>query len=140
MEISFRSATADDAERIVRFWHDSGASMTSTDSAENVRRVVAHPGATLVVAEAGPDIVGTLIGSFDGWRGNMYRLVVRPDRRREGIGRQLVKRVELFFARHGAHRVTVLIEADRPWAVAFWTAVGYPFDPRIIRHVGTLDA
>jgi len=36
-------------------------------------------------------------------------------------------------------RITVLIEVDRPWAVAFWTAVGYPRDDRIVRHVGTMD-
>jgi len=32
----------------------------------------------------------------------------------------------------------VLIEVDRPWAVAFWTAVGYPRDHHIVRHVGTM--
>lgn len=138
--VNLRTATPDDAGRIVRFWHDSGASMGPTDSVERVRLVVSHPGALLIVAEAGPEIVGTLIGSFDGWRGNMYRLVVHPGRRRQGIGRQLVKRIEAFFAECGARRITVLIEADRPWAVAFWTAVGYPFDPRIVRHVGTVDA
>jgi GNAT superfamily N-acetyltransferase len=138
MDTVFRSAT--DADRIVRFWHNSGASMTPLDSVECVRRLIAHPTARLLLAEADGEIIGTLIGTFDGWRGNMYRLVVHPDRRREGIGRQLVRRIEGFFAECGARRITVLIEADRPWAVAFWTAIGYPFDPRILRHVGTLDA
>ena len=138
--MKLRSATPDDAERIVRFWHDSGASMGPSDSVDRVRQVIAHPSAQLVVAEAEQGIIGTLIGTFDGWRGNMYRLVVHPEWRRQGIGRRLVARVEGFFAERGAHRITVLIEVDRPWAVAFWTAVGYPFDPHIVRHVGTLDA
>lgn len=138
--LAFREATPEDAERIVQFWHDSGASMSLGDSVEHVRRAITNPDALLVVAEAGQEIIGTLLGAFDGWRGNMYRLVVHPNRRREGIGRQLVKRIEQFFAERGARRVTVLIEADRPWAMDFWTAVGYPYDPRIVRHVGTLDA
>ena len=137
--ISLRPATTDDVETIVRFWHESGASMGPTDSVERVRRAVTHPAALLIVAYAGPDIVGTLLGTFDGWRGNMYRLVVHPNRRRQGIGRLLVKRIEQFFAEQGARRITVLIEVDRPWAVAFWTAVGYPNDPHIVRHVGTMD-
>jgi hypothetical protein len=53
--------------------------------------------------------------------------------------RFLVKRVEEFFAGRGARRITVLIEVDRPWAVDFWTAVGYPRDEHIVRHVGMLD-
>jgi GNAT superfamily N-acetyltransferase len=137
--VQLREATVADAERIVQFWLESGASMIRGDSADAVRRAIANPAARVILAESGQDLVGTLIGTFDGWRGNMYRLVVHPGRRREGIGRRLVKRMEQFFAEQGAQRITVLIEADRPWAVAFWSAVGYPFDPRIVRHVGTLE-
>ena len=135
-----RAATLDDAERIVRFWHDSGASMGPGDSVESVGRAISHPAVLMVLAEAGGDLVGTLLGTFDGWRGNMYRLVVDPAWRRQGIARQLVKRVEQFFAECGARRITVLIEVDRPWAVEFWTAVGYPRDHRIVRHVGTMQS
>ena len=128
-----------DAESIVRFWLESGASMSVTDTVEDVRRVTTNPAASMVLAVADDRIVGTLLGTFDGWRGNMYRLVVRPDRRRRGIGRQLVRRMEQAFVAWGVRRVTVLIEVDRPWAVAFWSAVGYPRDERIARHVGTLS-
>jgi hypothetical protein len=34
--------------------------------------------------------------------------------------------------------VTALVETDRPWAAAFWTAVGYPVDERIVRHLRAL--
>jgi GNAT superfamily N-acetyltransferase len=136
--MELRIATPHDADAVVQFWHDSGASIGPTDNVASVRQAVTNPAAVLVLAVEATGIVGTLLGTFDGWRGNMYRLVVHPDRRREGIGRQLVRRVEEAFADWGVRRVTVLIEADRPWAVAFWTAVGYPRDHHIIRHVGTL--
>jgi len=138
MAMNLRAATPDDAERIVRFWHESGASMGPSDSVAFVRSAITNPAARLILAQAGDELVGTLLGTFDGWRGNMYRLVVHPAWRRQGIARQLVKRIEQFFAECGARRVTVLIETDRPWAVAFWTAVGYPRDDHIVRHVGTM--
>jgi GNAT superfamily N-acetyltransferase len=69
----------------------------------------------------------------------MYRLVVHPSQRRQGIGRQLVRHIERVFAEWGVRRVPVLIEVDRPWAIGFWTAFGYPPDNHVVRHVGTLE-
>jgi GNAT superfamily N-acetyltransferase len=136
--MEFRTATPDDAERILWFWQESGASMGTTDRVDYVRRVAANPRAVLVLAVVQDEIIGTLLGAFDGWRGNMYRLVVHPHHRRQGIARRLVQHVEQTFATWGVERITVLSEVDRPWATAFWTAVGYPRDDRIVRHVGTL--
>ena len=136
--MEFRTATPDDAELILRFWQDSGASMGTTDRVEQLRRVAANSCAILLLAVSDGEIIGTVLGAFDGWRGNMYRLVVHPSRRRQGIGRQLVRKIEKVFAEWGVRRVTVLIEVDRPWATGFWTAVGYPRDDRVVRHVGTL--
>jgi GNAT superfamily N-acetyltransferase len=136
--MEFRQATPDDAEWIIQFWHQAGASMGPTDHSEQVRRVAANPAAVLLLAVENDQIIGTLLGAFDGWRGNLYRLAVHPARRRRGIARQLVRRVEQVFVDWGVQRITVLIEVDRPWAMDFWTVVGYPRDERIVRHVGTL--
>ena len=137
--MEFRTATPDDAERILQFWREAGASFGSTDRPDYVRRVAANPASLLVLAVAQDEIIGTILGAFDGWRGNIYRLVVHPRHRRQGIARRLVGHVEQVFATWGVERVTVLIEVDRPWAMAFWTAVGYPRDDHIVRHVGMLN-
>ena len=49
----FETTTDADAERIVSFWHDAGASMRPLDSVEHVRRLSRHPTAWLLLAEAG---------------------------------------------------------------------------------------
>jgi DNA end-binding protein Ku len=54
----------------------------------------------------------------------MYRLVVSPAHRWQGIATQLVRRIEAVFAGRGVRRITVLVEVDRPVAAAFWTSVG----------------
>ncbi|HEY1305688.1 MAG TPA: GNAT family N-acetyltransferase [Vicinamibacterales bacterium] len=136
----FRYATPNDAALILRFWSESGASIGVTDDVEQIRRIATNPAAVLLLAVVGDEIVGTLLGAYDGWRGNMYRLVVDPRRRRQGLGRELVRRVEQVFTQWGVRRITVLVEADRPWAVDFWTAIGYPRDERIVRHLGVLES
>lgn len=98
--------------------------MSTTDEAEYIRRVTENPAAVFLLAQLDGKIVGSLLGTFDGWRGNMYRLVVAPEHRRQGIGRELVRRVEQVFLEWGVRRTTVLIEVDRPQATEFWSAVG----------------
>jgi ribosomal protein S18 acetylase RimI-like enzyme len=136
--VEFRRATFKDAEAILRLWQDSGASMGVTDEPDYVRRAAEHSTAIFVLALDGDEIIGSLLGTFDGWRGNMYRLVVHPRHRRQGIGRELVRHVELAFAELDVRRITALVEVDRPDAIAFWSAVGYPRDEHVIRHVGVI--
>jgi GNAT superfamily N-acetyltransferase len=111
--------------------------MSTTDEPGYIRQVTENPAAVFVLALLDGQIVGSLLGTFDGWRGNMYRLVVHPEHRRQGIGRELVRRVEQVFLERGVRRTTVLIEVDRPHAMEFWSAVGYPRDEHVVRHLGT---
>jgi len=90
------------------------------------------------VAEADGRLVGSIIGGWDGWRGNMYRLAVAPEYRRRRIARSLVAEVERRLRTQGAHRITALIVGAEEEARAFWEAVGYGHDVRILRHVKTL--
>ena len=114
--------------------------MSTTDEVEYVRRVTQNSAAIFLLAVAEGEIVRSILGTFDGWRGNMYRLVVRPSHRRHGVGRQLVRKVEKTFSEWGVRRITVLVEIDRPSAMEFWSAVGYPRDEHIVRHVRMLDS
>jgi ribosomal protein S18 acetylase RimI-like enzyme len=124
--MEFRRATRHDAELILRFWEESGASMGTTDELVSVCRITENPAGVFVLALMDGELVGSLLGTFDGWRGNMYRLVVSPSHRRHGIGRELVRQVEEVFSAWGVRRITVSVEVDRPWAMEFWSAVGYP--------------
>jgi ribosomal protein S18 acetylase RimI-like enzyme len=91
--------------------------------------------AALLVAELGDEIVGSLIAAWDGWRGNMYRLTVREEHRRKGIGLALVRAGEDYLAACGAQRVNALVALDDRVAGGFWEAAGYPMDREIGRRV-----
>jgi ribosomal protein S18 acetylase RimI-like enzyme len=137
MEI--RRATEDDAESILAFWRSSNATTGSTDEVKTVRGVAGNPAAVFLLAVENGQIIGSLIGTFDGWRGHMSRLVVRPDRRRQGIARQLIRQVEAVFSERSVKRIYALVEVDQPVAQAFWAAMGYPANQRVRLHARTAD-
>ena len=108
------------------------------DSLERVARLVADDPEALLVAEHDGAVVGSVIGAWDGWRGNFYRLAVLPEHRRRGIGRRLVEAAEERLRGRGAPRITALVAFDDADATAFWEAAGYARDPVMGRMVRTL--
>ena len=127
-----RECRPEEAEALLTLWRAAGTSPSITDTIADIRGAIESL-ASVLVAEADQRIVGSLIATFDGWRGNMYRIAVHPDYRRRGIGQALIKEGERCLAKQGVKRITALVEEKYPWAIAFWSSVGYEIEPGIVR-------
>ena len=89
---AIRHATTADVDAVLELWRRAGAHPSATDTAPDLQRVVDAPHAAVIVAVAGDGtIVGSLIATFDAWRGNFYRMAVDPDLRRLGLARRLAR-------------------------------------------------
>src|SRR5277367_5911235 len=133
--LSIRACRLEDIKRVLELWQQAEATPGVTDTADDLRRAITDSPAHVLVAQADGQIVGSIIGTFDGWRGNIYRLAVHRGYRRRGIARRLVAEVEKRLAGQGTKRITALVEKGHPWAMDFWEEVGYGVDRRIERHV-----
>lgn len=134
--IEIRRGRHDDAPAVLGLWARERSEHASTaDRLEDVERLIEDSPAALLVAEREGEIVGALIAAWDGWRGNMYRLAVRKEHRRRGIGIALTRAGEEYLRGCGVHRVTALVAFDDEAAGAFWESAGYPRDREIGRRV-----
>jgi ribosomal protein S18 acetylase RimI-like enzyme len=120
-----RSGGDADAEAVLCLWRVAGAPPSPTDDVAGVRRLIGRDPEALIVAEAGDELVGTVIAGFDGWRAHFHRLAVHPDWRRRGVARALVEEAERRLLARGARRAGAIVVTADAGAVAFWEAAGY---------------
>jgi ribosomal protein S18 acetylase RimI-like enzyme len=140
--IEIRPCRLEECSQVLALWERAGAIASPTDTLDEVTRLVReHAGSLLVALQEGA-IVGSVIGGWDGWRGNIYRLAVAPEAQRAGLARRLVQEAERGLRAKGARRISALVERHEPHAVGFWDALaarGWRRDERMLRYVKTSD-
>ena len=126
---------------MLELWQAAESIPSVTDTPEALELVLQRDDDLLLVAECDGRIVGTVMGGWDGWRGNIYRLAVLPEYRRRGIGRALLDEVAARLHAKGARKISIMVERNDKLANDFWKAMeksGYAHDPRIIRYTNKL--
>ena len=139
--VAIRPCRPDECANVLELWKDAEATPSVTDSVKELIRLVQENGDLFLIAQYHNRLVGTVIAGWDGWRGNIYRLAVLPEYRRQGIGKALIQEVERRLSVRGTQRVSILVEHEDALAVSFWDALsdmGYTRDLRIVRYVKTL--
>ena len=133
-----RPGRRDELGAALAVWREAEAVPSVSDDPASLGRLLLTSGDALLVAEVDGRVAGTIIAGWDGWRGNLYRLAVRPTARRRGIALQLVAEAERRLSARGARRLTALVMSERDPAVALWLTAAYSHDTRVGRYVRTL--
>ena len=135
-----RPCRLEECPEVLQLWTAAEADPTVTDTLEDIERLVRENGDLFLVAEHDASVVGTVIATWDGWRGHIYRLAVRPAFRRMGIGRALIREAERRLVARGSRRIVCLVLHEDAQAVAFWDALrdeGYERNTRAVRYIKT---
>ena len=112
MPVYIRSYEEADEPGIIALWRVVFPEAPAwNDPAADIRRKLSVPRELFLVAHDEERIVGSTMAGYDGHRGWIYYVAVAPDRRRQGIGRALVRAAEVGLAHLGCTKVNLQVRA-----------------------------
>jgi len=124
---------ARDYDAVIELWRSAGPGVhigASDTRQEIARKLERDPDLFLVAEEAG-QIVGTVIGGFDGRRGMVYHLAVAVRHRGNGIGTALMNELESRLKAKGCLKYYLQITSDNVDVVNFYEQLGWQRSPHI---------
>jgi ribosomal protein S18 acetylase RimI-like enzyme len=123
--VEVRAATHDDATAMLALWERVPPGCIPPMTAERLHRVLERcPGLVLLVEDT-DGVVGTIVGTHDNARVNVYGFAVHPARRRRAVGTAMLAELERRCAALGFERVYSLVQRTDEGAMAFCRAAGY---------------
>lgn len=120
-----------DYESVYRLWGsiEKGVHIGRSDTPGEIEKKIARDPELFIVAELDGDIIGSVIGGFDGRRGLIYHLAVAASFRGMGIGSRLMKEVESRLSAKGCLKCYLLVTHDNPEAEDYYQHRGWqPMD------------
>ena len=123
--MKIREFRLDDYGRVFELWKEAGLEIRPGDDLDGVKIKLERDPDLFFVAEDAGQIVGSVIGGWDGRRGFVWHLAIKPGYQRKGIGRALVRQVEERLTKKGATIVYAMVLTTNQRSRDFFTASGY---------------
>lgn len=126
--VDIREFNAGDEEHVVALWHACDLVRPWNDPGKDIQRKVAMRDGLFLVGVLEDYVVATVMAGYEGHRGWINYLAVRPDLQRCDLGRSLMGEAETRLAALGCPKINLQIRTSNLGAVAFYERLGYTLD------------
>ena len=73
-------------------------------------------------------VVASVMGGYEGHRGWINYLAVKPSEQRKGYGQAIMRAVETLLRRKGCPKINLQVRTGNEAVIAFYSAMGYGID------------
>ena len=117
----------EDYPQVENLWAsmEKGISLGRSDTPNEIQKKLTRDPDLFILAEENGQIVGTVIGGFDGRRGLIYHLAVDASSRDRGIGSRLMDEIEARLRSKGCLRCYLLVKMDNPEGMQYYENHGW---------------
>ena len=112
-------------EDIIKLWRKAGVNVGSTDTREEIQRMLKRNPNLFLIGRVDKKIIGVVMGGFDGRRGYIHHLAVDPEYQKRGYGKALMQELIARLYNMKVHKVHLFIERYNKEVVNFYLNLGW---------------
>jgi ribosomal protein S18 acetylase RimI-like enzyme len=126
MEIrAFENRYKDD---VVELWRECGLVVPQNDPAKDIERKLKVDPELFLIGLVDAAIVASVMGGYDGHRGWINYLAVKPAQQRKGYGQAIMQAVETLIRQKGCPKINLQVRSNNKAIIEFYSAIGYGND------------
>lgn len=116
-------AKIDDIEDMLELWKEVPClGIGEGDERNSLESFMNKNPSTCLIVRSAQGILGTVLGGFDGRRGYIYRLAVKPDHQHRGYGKLLLQNVLTELKKAGAAKIHLFVYNENDVAAQFYSS------------------
>ncbi|MDJ0876638.1 MAG: GNAT family acetyltransferase [Desulfobacterales bacterium] len=130
MPVKIRPFHVEDTEQVIALWQASGLVVPLNDPRSDIQHKLRfQPELFLVGCDAeGGRLLATVMAGYEGHRGWINYLAVSPERRRQGIGSEMLAAAEARLRGLGCPKINLQVRGTNTAVIAFYRRLGYQED------------
>ena len=117
-----------DEEQVIALWKECKLVVPWNDPKKDIQRKLKVNPELFLVGELDGEIVGSIMGGYEGHRGWVNYLAVSPSHQKKGLGRQLMEAVEIKLREIGCPKINLQVRETNLEVIEFYKAIGYDLD------------
>lgn len=113
---------------VVELWRECGLAVPQNDPAKDIDRKLRVDPELFLIGVVDEAVVATVMGGYEGHRGWINYLAVKPSQQRKGYGQAIMQAVEALLSQRGCPKINLQVRSTNKAVIEFYSAIGYGND------------
>ncbi|MBK6736858.1 MAG: GNAT family acetyltransferase [Haliea sp.] len=115
-------------DEVIELWRECNLVVPQNDPAKDIERKLKVDPDLFLVGVIDKQVVATVMGGYEGHRGWINYLAVKPSQQRKGYGQAIMQAVESLIKQKGCPKINLQVRATNEAVIKFYAAIGYGND------------
>lgn len=130
--MKIRTYQTKDEQCVIDLWVKCGLVVPWNDPKKDIQRKVDDSPDLFFIGEIEGEVVASCMAAYDGHRGWIYFLAVKPEYQKQGLAKSILLHSEKALLKIGCPKIELMVRHTNDKVVSFYKNAGYQDDPVII--------